>query len=95
MPLRVAIETLAASARIDLGPRGPNLPRPTVKGSALTTRERGVLHLVSQGHTNREIGYRRFISEKTVSVHVSNAMAKLGALSRYEAAASAERLRLL
>ena len=38
---------------------------------------------------NREIGDQLFISEKTVSVHVSNAMAKLGALSRYEAAAAA------
>jgi DNA-binding NarL/FixJ family response regulator len=50
---------------------------------------------VAEGHTNREIGDRLFISEKTVSVHVSNAMAKLGALSRYEAAAAAERLGLL
>ena len=58
-------------------------------------RERDVLSLVAEGHTNREIGDRLFISEKTVSVHVSNAMAKLGALSRYEAAAAAERLGLL
>ena len=46
-----------------------------------------MLQLVAEGHTNREIGDQLFISEKTVSVHVSNAMAKLGALSRYEAAA--------
>ena len=61
----------------------------------LTGRERDVLGLVAEGHTNREIGDRLFISEKTVSVHVSNAMAKLGALSRYEAAATAERQGLL
>jgi len=53
------------------------------------------MRLVAQGHTNREIGTQLFISEKTVSVHVSNAMAKLGSLSRYEAAGSAERLGLL
>ena len=61
----------------------------------LTGRERSVLALVAEGHTNREIGDRLFISEKTVSVHVSNAMAKLGALSRYEAAAAAQRQGLL
>ena len=61
----------------------------------LTTREVAVLRLVAAGHTNREIGTRLFISEKTASVHVSNAMNKLGALSRYEAAAAAERLGLL
>ena len=68
------------------------IPEPT---PILTAREQGVLQLVAEGHTNREIGDRLFISEKTVSVHVSNAMAKLGALSRYEAAATAERLGLL
>jgi len=36
-----------------------------------------------------------FISEKTASVHVTHAMDKLGALSRYEAAATATRLGLL
>ena len=61
----------------------------------LTDRECDVLGLVAEGQTNREIGDRLFISEKTVSVHVSNAMAKLGALSRYEAAATAERQGLL
>ena len=36
-----------------------------------------------------------FSSEKTASVHITNAMDKLGALSRYDAAASAARLGLL
>ena len=63
--------------------------------TGLTARERDVVRLVAAGHTNREIGDQLFISEKTVSVHVSNAMAKLGALSRYEAAAAAERQGLL
>jgi DNA-binding NarL/FixJ family response regulator len=51
--------------------------------------------LVAAGHTNREIGHRLFISEKTASVHVTHVMDKLGALSRYEAAAAATRLGLL
>ena len=61
----------------------------------LTARELEVLALVAAGHTNREIGDRLFISEKTVSVHVTYAMDKLGALSRYEAAATATRTGLL
>ena len=97
MPLRTAIEGLAARARIELrtgssevgsavGQRGP---------VTLTAREVSVMTLVAAGHTNREIGDRLFISEKTASVHVTHAMEKLGALSRYEAAATAERLGLL
>jgi DNA-binding NarL/FixJ family response regulator len=62
---------------------------------ALTTREWEVLSLVASGHTNREIGADLFISEKTASVHITNAMDKLGALSRYDAAAIATRLGLL
>ncbi len=54
-----------------------------------------MLALVAAGHTNREIGDELFISNKTASVHISNAMDKLGALSRYEAAAIATRIGLL
>ncbi|MEO5708448.1 MAG: AAA family ATPase [Nocardioidaceae bacterium] len=53
----------------------------------LTPREREVLDLVATGATNRAIGEQLFISEKTVSVHVSNLLAKLGVASRGEAAA--------
>nr|WP_269204702.1 helix-turn-helix transcriptional regulator [Motilibacter deserti] len=61
----------------------------------LTARELEVLALVSQGLTNREVGEALFISAKTVSVHVSNAMAKLQAGSRNEAAYVARRRGLL
>jgi DNA-binding CsgD family transcriptional regulator len=57
--------------------------------SALTSREAEVLKLVAAGHSNREIGAELFIAPKTVSVHVSNILAKLGAASRTEAAAIA------
>jgi DNA-binding CsgD family transcriptional regulator len=99
-PLQLELEALARRARIDLEDRARlAIDRADAVAVAspvvLTAREREVLRHVAGGHTNREIGDRLFISEKTVSVHVSNAMAKLGALSRYEAAASAERLGLL
>lgn len=67
----------------------------SVSATNLSARELEVLTLVAAGHTNREIGERLFISEKTASVHVTHAMDKLGALSRYEAAAMATRLGLL
>ncbi len=58
---------------------------------ALTPRERDVLALLVEGRSNREIAHQLFISEKTVSVHVSNLLAKLGVRSRAEAAALARR----
>jgi DNA-binding NarL/FixJ family response regulator len=61
----------------------------------LTDREREVLALVTEGRTNRQIAGQLFISEKTVSVHVSNILAKLGVGSRTEAAALARREGLL
>ncbi|HMJ35328.1 MAG TPA: AAA family ATPase [Baekduia sp.] len=60
----------------------------------LTPRERSVLALVAHGRTNREIGERLFMAEKTASVHVSRILAKLDVRSRTEAAAVAHRLGL-
>lgn len=64
-------------------------------GDSLTAREREVLTLVATGRSNREIAQHLFISTKTVSVHVSNLMAKLDATSRTEAVAIARRQGLL
>ncbi len=61
----------------------------------LTQRENEILALVAQGRSNGEIGKQLFISAKTVSVHVSNILAKLGASGRTEAAAVARRRGLL
>ena len=47
------------------------------------------LALVAMGRTNREVGEELYISEKTVSVHLSRIMAKLGASRRAEAVATA------
>jgi len=58
----------------------------------LTEREREVLSLLAAGRSNPEIGRALFISTKTVSVHVSNILAKLGVSGRVEAAAVAHRL---
>jgi DNA-binding CsgD family transcriptional regulator/tetratricopeptide (TPR) repeat protein len=63
--------------------------------SALTSRETEVLRLLAEGRTNRQLARELYISEKTVSVHVSNILAKLGVRSRTEAAAVARRDGLL
>ena len=55
--------------------------------SALTPRERAVLAELAEGLTNRQIARRLFIAEKTVSVHVSRILAKLGLQTRVQASA--------
>ncbi len=60
----------------------------------LSKRELEVLALIARGRTNREIGDRLFISQKTVGVHVGNILSKLGVSGRVEAAAVAIRLGL-
>jgi len=71
--------------------------RPVAKreAQALTPREQEVLTLVATGRSNRDIAQQLFISAKTVSVHISNVLAKLEATSRTEAVAVARRRGLL
>lgn len=86
-PLLEAATSLARRGRLEGG---------TVhREELLTDREAEVLALVAQGLTNRQIGERLFISAKTVSVHVSNVLAKLGVTGRTEAVAVAHRRGLL
>ena len=53
--------------------------------AALTSREREVLAAIAEGLTNREIGQRLFISERTVGVHVGHIFDKLQVRSRVQA----------
>jgi DNA-binding CsgD family transcriptional regulator/tetratricopeptide (TPR) repeat protein len=68
---------------------------PPVPGDAsrvrLTARELDVLHLLVEGHSDRQIGEALFIGTRTVQTHVANLFAKLGVNTRAEAAAIAVR----
>jgi DNA-binding CsgD family transcriptional regulator len=98
-PLLAEIAALTPASR----PAGTEAPQPSgprssttrTAGDDLTPREREILVLVAEGHSNGEIGRRLFISTKTVSVHVSRILAKLGASGRTQAAAFARERGLL
>jgi DNA-binding CsgD family transcriptional regulator len=86
-PLQAELRTLGGA---------PRRRSPTAGGTgSLTARETEILALLAEGRTNGQIARQLFISTKTVSVHVSNILAKLGASSRTEAAAMARRRHLL
>jgi two-component system, NarL family, response regulator DevR len=58
----------------------------------LTDQERKILDLIAEGLTNRQIGERLFLAEKTVKNYVSNLLSKLGMERRTEAAVFAAKL---
>jgi DNA-binding NarL/FixJ family response regulator len=72
--------------RLRAGPGGGGTGEPP-----LTDREQEILRLIADGATNREIGERLYLAEKTVRNYVSGLLAKLGVQRRSEAAAYAAR----
>jgi DNA-binding NarL/FixJ family response regulator len=61
--------------------------------AALSDQERQILELIGEGLTNRQIGERMFLAEKTVKNYVSNLFAKLDMRRRTQAAAFAAQLK--
>jgi DNA-binding CsgD family transcriptional regulator len=86
-PLLEAVRRLAGTPAREPAPLGAT--------GRLTARETEILALVAEGRSNGEVAKQLFISTKTVSVHVSNILGKLGAAGRTEAAAIARRRGLL
>jgi DNA-binding NarL/FixJ family response regulator len=66
---------------------------PTGPLETLSDQERTVLELIGEGLTNRQIGERMFLAEKTVKNYVSHLLAKLGLERRTQAAVLATELR--
>lgn len=92
---RLGAPGLVADLQAEVAPREAARATASAGPVALTPRELEILALVAEGRSNGEIGKQLFISTKTVSVHVSNILAKLGAAGRTEAAAVARREGLL
>ncbi|KOU11722.1 LuxR family transcriptional regulator [Streptomyces sp. NRRL F-4711] len=86
--------TARLMARLRGGPKQEEEPDAL---PGLTERERDILALIGEGLTNRQIGQRLYLAEKTVKNHISRLLAKLGVERRVQAAVIAthaeERLR--
>jgi DNA-binding CsgD family transcriptional regulator len=87
-----AAPVLALAAELARRARLTGQPRPAARPTAaraqfdLTDREADVLALLVQGDSNRQIARALFISDRTVAVHVSRILGKLGVRNRTEAA---------
>jgi DNA-binding CsgD family transcriptional regulator/tetratricopeptide (TPR) repeat protein len=96
-PLLDDIVDLAARTRVPLTvappPAPPAPPQVRTPLDELTARELEVLVELSKGLTNREIGERLFISEKTVGVHLSRIFHKIDVHTRVQASAVLHRSR--
>jgi LuxR family maltose regulon positive regulatory protein len=73
----------------------PQLPCPSALLDPLTPRELDVLHLISQGLSNKDIAEKLVIALNTVKRHTSNIYSKLGVKSRTQAIARARELGLV
>jgi DNA-binding CsgD family transcriptional regulator len=86
-PICALAELVARRARLHLAQRHDHAAEPASHDRfGLTEREADVLRLLADARTNREIGETLYISPKTVSVHVTSLMRKLGVRRRADAA---------
>jgi DNA-binding CsgD family transcriptional regulator len=99
---RLGARPLATAAAEELAHLGEHVERRLGRRAAserehagLSRREFEVLRLVSVGRTNREIAKALFVSPRTIDMHVSNVLMKLGCRSRTEATHRAAELGLL
>ncbi|WP_281427943.1 response regulator [Streptomyces yatensis] len=81
-----------ATARVLERLRGQTATKPDDRLAALTEQERRILLLIGEGLTNRAIGERLHLAEKTIKNYVSSLLAKLGMERRSQAAAYVARM---
>ena len=77
----------AAAVQLALGEPARRVAAPPANDGVLGKRESEVAQLVAQGLSNKQIGSRLFISERTVATHVGSILNKLGFNSRAQIAA--------
>jgi DNA-binding CsgD family transcriptional regulator len=81
------MEAFAERARIELEAAGERAHEPTVDSlDELTAQETQIAYLVAEGHSNREIAARLFISASTVEYHLRKTFRKLDVKSRTQLA---------
>ena len=81
------MEAFAERARLELQATGERARKRTVDTrDQLTPQETQIARLAAEGHTNREIAARLFISASTVEYHLRRAFRKLDVESRTQLA---------
>ena len=88
-----AVHTVAAGGSLPGAPGRPSSQGTDRRLATLTEQERTVLALIGEGLTNRQIGGRMGLAEKTVKNYTSHLLAKLGLERRTQAAILATELR--
>lgn len=86
---RSLVDPALARRMIDWMEQAAEEPEPL---AGLTDQQLRILTLLAEGMTNREIGVRLYLAEKTVKNHVTRILAKLGVQRRTQAALLASRL---
>jgi DNA-binding NarL/FixJ family response regulator len=92
VPVLTQVEALARGARIPLTAPADATAGHETTIPRLTGREREILGYLAAGRTYAEIAKALVLSEKTVSVHVSNMLRKTGTTNRVELTQLAHRL---
>jgi DNA-binding CsgD family transcriptional regulator len=94
-PLLARADDLARRARLAPGAAHPARSAAPATRFDLTDREMEILGCLVRGDSNRQIARALFISDRTVAVHVSRILGKLGVRNRTEAATMGARLGLV
>jgi DNA-binding NarL/FixJ family response regulator len=85
------LDASSSAAVIDQIRKGNVITEEDKLAQQLSERELSILELIADGMTNREIGEKLYLSEKTIKHHVSDILGKLGLARRVEAAGFAIR----
>ncbi len=84
--VRQAFDQSIYLAHSSVGASAPATTSSAVSAAALTNRERQILQLMAEGHSNAELARKLWVTEQTVKFHLSNVYRKISVSNRTEAA---------